>query len=61
MFCSMRLSCLFGIHRPSIASIVRRPAGYAGLCETCARPLEREESGRWVACDALYERSDRAA
>lgn len=61
MFHCMRLSCLFGVHRPSIASIVRRPGGYASLCETCARPLEREESGRWIASDALYERSDRAA
>jgi hypothetical protein len=57
----MSLSCLIGIHRPSLASIVRRNRGYGGLCESCARPLEREENGRWTASDALYERADKAA
>jgi hypothetical protein len=57
----MMLSCLFGIHRPTVASIVRRHNGYAALCEACARPLEREHNGKWVASEPLYERADRAA
>ncbi|MGE5722564.1 MAG: hypothetical protein ACM3YM_08890 [Sphingomonadales bacterium] len=57
----MSLSCLFGIHRPSVASMTRRHGRYAAICESCARPLERQENGRWVASEALYERNDRAA
>ncbi|HEY0044981.1 MAG TPA: hypothetical protein VGB62_10585 [Allosphingosinicella sp.] len=57
----MSLSCLFGIHRPSLSSITRRPAGYAALCENCARPLERQENGKWVASEPLYEQKGRAA
>jgi len=61
MFRLMRLGCLFGLHRPSMSSIMRKGGRYAGLCESCARPLEREDNGRWIASDALYERNDRAA
>lgn len=57
----MSLRCFLGVHRPSTTSIVRRPNGYGGLCETCARPLEREINGRWVASEALYESRDKAA
>jgi hypothetical protein len=57
----MSLRCLFGLHRPSLISIIRRRHHYGALCEDCARPLQREESGRWVACEPLYEIKDRAA
>jgi hypothetical protein len=51
----MSLRCLFGYHRPSPTSIMRRQAGYAALCESCARPLERGSESRWIASDPLYE------
>ena len=57
----MSLRCLFGVHRPSLNSIVRREAGYASLCESCARPLEREQNGRWVASEPLYDVKNRLA
>lgn len=57
----MNLSCLFGVHRPSLASILRRQDGYAALCEGCGRPLERRENERWTASEPLYERTDHAA
>jgi len=53
----MSLSCLFGRHRPSLSSIRRRSGGYAALCDACARPLEREEYGRWTASEPLDTRS----
>ncbi len=49
----MSLCCLLGIHRPSLTAIVRRPGGYGTLCETCARPLHRQEHGRWQATEPL--------
>jgi hypothetical protein len=52
----MSLFCLFGSHRPMLSAIVRRPHGYATICESCARPLERGPEGPWVASEALYER-----
>ena len=61
MFPGMSITCLFGMHRPSLASIIRRNRGYGGLCESCARPLERSENGRWVASSPLYEQADHAA
>jgi hypothetical protein len=57
----MKLACLLGMHRPSISSIAKKRGGLTGLCEGCARPLERQDSGRWIASEALYERRDRAA
>jgi hypothetical protein len=57
----MSLSCLFGVHRPSLGSISRRDGGYAALCESCARPLERQENGKWIASEPLYEQKGRAA
>jgi hypothetical protein len=49
----MSILCLFGRHQPSLSSIRRRGSGYAGLCDSCARPLEREEHGKWVASEPL--------
>lgn len=57
----MSLRCLFGFHNPSVTSISRRQGGYAALCEDCARPLERQENGRWIASEPLYNPRDRAA
>lgn len=57
----MSIACLLGLHRPSIASIARRPGGYAALCEGCARPLERTQEGRWGASAPLDVRIDNAA
>lgn len=57
---AMSLRCFFGVHRPLLSGIVRRPDGYATLCESCGRPLERREDGPWVASDPLYERRDHA-
>jgi len=39
-----------------LSAIVRRPTGYATLCDSCGRPLERVAEGSWVASEALYER-----
>lgn len=57
----MSLRCLFGLHRPSTASMSRRQGGYVALCEACARPLERSADGRWIASDPLDIPRDRAA
>jgi hypothetical protein len=57
----MSLRCLIGLHRPSLGSILRRRGGYAGLCEACGRPLERDEHGKWLASEPLYESRDKAA
>jgi hypothetical protein len=54
----MSLRCFIGIHRPLLSGIVRRPSGYATLCESCGRPLERQERGTWVASAPLDERRD---
>jgi hypothetical protein len=52
----MSIRCLFGAHRASISSIARKGGHYIALCESCARPLEREPDGRWVAAEPLYDR-----
>jgi hypothetical protein len=49
----MSLSCLFGRHRPSQISIARKAHKYVALCDGCARPLERMETGSWAACEPL--------
>ncbi len=49
----MSLRCLFGLHRISLTSIVGRRGHYVGLCEHCARPLERQANGEWVAAEPL--------
>ncbi|HEY0325691.1 MAG TPA: hypothetical protein VGC46_06900 [Allosphingosinicella sp.] len=49
----MSIACLFGHHRPSLQSITRRQGGYAAICESCARPLERSAETRWQASDPL--------
>lgn len=59
MFLLMSLRCIFGYHRPSLSAITRRQGGYATICESCARPLERHVNGRWVASDPLYEMKSR--
>jgi hypothetical protein len=57
----MSIRCLLGIHRVSLSSIARKNGQYVGLCESCARPLERSGDGRWTAADPLYERKTHAA
>ncbi|HEX8667590.1 MAG TPA: hypothetical protein VF727_04365 [Allosphingosinicella sp.] len=49
----MSLKCFFGLHHPSVSSVARRGERYTGLCDSCARPLEREAVGRWVASEPL--------
>ncbi len=51
----MSLRCVIGLHQPSLSSITRRQGGYAGICEHCARPLERGQQGRWVASEPVYQ------
>lgn len=57
----MSLRCLLGFHRISLSSIVIRPDGHVGLCESCARPLERKRGGEWVASEPLDLPRQRAA
>jgi hypothetical protein len=61
MFQAMSLRCLLGYHTPSLGAITRRQVGYATICESCARPLERQGNSRWVASDPLYEMKSRSA
>jgi hypothetical protein len=49
----MSISCLFGRHRPSLSSIRKSGSGFAALCDSCARPLERAQEGRWTASEPL--------
>lgn len=53
IFRFMSIKCFFGVHRPSLGSIIRRDGRYRAICECCARPLERHESGRWQASEPL--------
>jgi hypothetical protein len=57
----MGLRCLFGVHRVSISSIALKNGQYIALCESCARPLERNAEGRWFAAEPLYDRKSHAA
>jgi hypothetical protein len=50
----INISCLFGLHRPSLQSITRRQSSLAGICEGCARPLEKGAGGRWTAAEPVY-------
>lgn len=56
----MSFKCLFNVHRPMLTSIVEREAGYAALCDSCGRPLERSKEGRWTPSQPLATRQDRA-
>lgn len=49
----MSILCLFGVHRPSLSSVARGPIGFRGLCDACARPLERTPDGKWQASAPL--------
>ena len=55
----MSLRCLFGMHRPMLASIAKRQHGYTALCESCSAPLAREPEGRWAPAIPLSEAHDR--
>ncbi len=55
----MSLLCLFGLHRPSLSSIARRDGRLIGLCERCARPLERDVRSGWQASAPVYEADER--
>jgi hypothetical protein len=57
----MSIRCLFGIHRVTMSSIARKNGVHIGLCENCARPLEREDGGKWNAAESLYDRKSNAA
>jgi hypothetical protein len=46
----MSLACLFGAHRPSLSSIMKRPFG---LCDGCGRPMMRVGNGKWALTDPL--------
>lgn len=45
--------CSLGLHRYSLASIARREGQYIALCERCACPLVRSDSGKWEAAGPL--------
>lgn len=49
----MSLACLFGVHRPSLSSIAKRPFGLAGLCDGCERPMTKVGDGKWTLADPL--------
>jgi hypothetical protein len=49
----MSIKCLFGVHQPSLSSIAKKATGYTALCESCARPLERQHGAAWRASDPL--------
>ena len=56
----MSIRCLLGNHHPSISAMSKRPIGYVTICERCARPLERQQNGRWAASPPMYEARGRA-
>ena len=49
----MSISCILGFHRPSLASIMRRHQQLVGICEHCARPLVKNEAGKWTGAPPL--------
>ncbi len=49
----MSLRCLFGVHRPLLASIIGRPYGNVALCDGCSVPLKRSEDGHWKPAEPL--------
>ena len=53
----MSLLCLFGAHRPSLASVARRGGNLVGLCENCARPLTKNAQSKRQAAEPLYAQS----
>jgi hypothetical protein len=61
MFPAMSLLCLIGRHKVSLASVMRKRAGFVGICERCDRPLERAQAGSWTASDPLDVPQERAA
>jgi hypothetical protein len=61
MFQNMSFRCLLGLHKVSLTSIMPRRHGYIAICETCARPLEREPGRSWVASDPLDLPKENAA
>ncbi|WP_165356557.1 hypothetical protein [Sphingosinicella sp. BN140058] len=52
----MSWRCTFGLHQPYLTSVTRKGAGLRALCEGCATPLERSESGRWSPAAPLATR-----
>ena len=54
----MSLLCLFGAHRPSVASVARRGDHLVGICEHCARPLTRSVQSKWEAAEPLYAQAE---
>jgi hypothetical protein len=58
---TMHLRCFLGRHRPMLTSIIKRGEGFAALCDDCAAPIEREQSGRWTHSQPLISKRDQAA
>ncbi|HEX8585398.1 MAG TPA: hypothetical protein VF680_13445 [Allosphingosinicella sp.] len=51
----MSLFCTFGRHRPSLASVARKPGHLVGICEECGQPLIKNEAGKWAAAPPLVD------
>jgi hypothetical protein len=49
----MSVRCLFGSHRPSLASIAKRGFGLIALCDACGRPMLKPGDGKWKVADPL--------
>ncbi len=49
----MSLPCLFGLHRPSAASMAKKPYGLTALCEGCGRPMIKPAGSKWAAAPPL--------
>ncbi|MDT9599948.1 hypothetical protein [Sphingosinicella rhizophila] len=42
-----------GIHRRSVHAIARKQGVTVSICEHCARPMVKQEGGRWAAAEPL--------
>lgn len=49
----MSLRCFLGLHRPTMASIVRKGDRLHAICEACARPLIKVPPGNWRPTEPL--------
>ena len=43
---AMNPLCQLGVHRPILASIVRKDGQLQAMCEACSEPIERRQN-RW--------------
>jgi hypothetical protein len=52
----MSILCFFGRHKASPVTMARSKNGtYVAICESCRRPLERQDDGSWQASEPLYD------